>query len=288
VIEKEQKSMSKVNYTRRDFLKSVSVGAVSLTLPYCLSSCGPDNKIQSNTCKAHKNRLHVVTLSFDDGFKKSSIRTVEIYEKYNLSACINVIATAHHKDFELPNEYHAWPVGDFGLWNELKARGHEIMPHGYKHADKAAMPFSQAKELILRCLDYFDTELKGFDRTEAVFNFPYNSSTPELEAWLPTQVRAFRTGGGGLNPLPHKGQVKLTCTGFGPGNSEQHLDNEIEKLLAKDSGWLVYNLHGLDDEGWGPVRSSYLEELLERLLAIDSVEIIPAGKALQNFDSSQA
>lgn len=280
--------MTKVNYTRRDFLKGISIGAASLTLPCCLSSCRPASKTQSNMCKARKDRLHMVTLSFDDGFKKSSIRTAEIYEKYNLSACINVIATAHHKDFELPNKYHAWPAADFGLWNELKARGHEIMPHSYKHTDKAAVPFSQAKELILRCLDYFDKELKGFDRTEAVFNFPYNSSTPQLEAWLPTVVRAFRTGGGGLNPLPYKGQVKLTCTGFGPGNSEQHLDNEIEKLLALDSGWLVYNLHGLDDEGWGPVRSSYLEKLLERLSAIDSVVIIPAGKALQSIDADLA
>lgn len=280
--------MNRTNYTRRDFLKSVGIGAASVTLPCLLSSCKPGNKAQSHMCKAGKGRLHIVTLSFDDGFKKSSIRTAEIYEKYNLSACINVIATAHHKNFEIPNEYHAWPAADFGLWNELKARGHEIMPHSYKHADKSALPFSQGKELVLRCLDYFSRELKGFDRKQAVFNFPYNSSTPELEAWLPTVVRAFRTGGGGLNPLPSKSQVKLTCTGFGPGNCEQHLDNEIEKLLALDSGWLIYNLHGLDDEGWGPVRSSYLEELLERLLAIDSVVIMPAGEALQNFGSSRA
>jgi peptidoglycan/xylan/chitin deacetylase (PgdA/CDA1 family) len=280
--------MSRTDYTRRDFLKNAGIGAAALTLPCWLSSCETGNKAQSHTCKAGKNPLHIVTLSFDDGFKKSSIQTAEIYEKYNLSACINVIATAHHKDFELPNEYHAWPAADFGLWNELKQRGHEIMPHSYKHSDKSALPLSQAKELVLRCLYYFSRELKGFDRKQAVFNFPYNKSTPELEAWLPTQVRAFRTGGGGLNPLPHKGQVKLTCTGFGPDNCEQHLDNEIEKLLAQNSGWLIYNLHGLDDEGWGPVRSSYLEELLERLLAIGSMAILPTGKALQDFGSSRA
>ena len=55
---------------------------------------------------------------------------------------------------------------------------------------------------------------------------------------------------------------------------------EIEKLLGRASGWLIFNTHGLDEEGWGPIRSSYLEHLLERLLAIDTVEIVPAGKAL--------
>ena len=36
----------------------------------------------------------------------------------------------------------------------------------------------------------------------------------------------------------------------------------------------------LDDEGWGPMRASFLERLLDRLLAIDTVEIVPVGRAL--------
>ena len=210
------------------------------------------------------------------------IRTAEIYEKYKLSACLNVVASAHMKDFR-PPDYPNVPRGDFGLWNDLKARGHEIMPHGYRHANKQSLPFVEAKDLILRCLDVFDKELKGFDQKEAVFNFPYNASTPELETWLPTQVLAFRTGGGAINPLPHKGQTKLGCTSFGPGNCEAAIDREIERLLAKDSGWLIFNTHGLDEEGWGPIRATYLERLLERLLAVPTVEVLPAGRALAKY-----
>jgi len=227
-------------------------------------------------------KRHIVTLSFDDGFKRSSIKTTEIYEKYKLTACINVVASAHMKEFR-PPDYPEVPRADFGLWNELKARGHEIMPHGYKHANKRSLPLAEAKDLILRCLDVFDKELKGFERKEAIFNFPYNASTPELEKWLPTQVRAFRTGGGAISPLPHKGQTKLTCTSFGPGNCEAAIDREIERLLVRESGWLIFNTHGLDDEGWGPIRASYLERLLERLLAIGSVDVLPAGEALAKY-----
>jgi peptidoglycan/xylan/chitin deacetylase (PgdA/CDA1 family) len=230
-----------------------------------------------------KNKRHLITLSFDDGFKKSSIKTAEIYEKYNLSACINVIATAHLPGFVLPNEYHNWPVGDFSLWNELKERGHEIMMHGYKHAHKNEIPFEEAKDLILKCIDYFSKNLKGFEPKESIFNFPFNASTPELDEWLPTQVKAFRTGGNPINELPHKGQVKLTCSASGPENCETFLDGEIEKLLALPSGWLIVNTHGLDDEGWGPIRSTYLDELLKKLTAIKTVEVIPAGKALAAF-----
>lgn len=221
--------------------------------------------------------MHIVTLSFDDGFRRSNTRIAEIYERFGLRACMNVLAAPE----ELVREQDQWGTdrGDFGLWNKLQARGHEIMPHGYQHANKTEMPFEEAKGLIGRCLGIFGEKLEGFDAKKAVFNFPYNQSTPELEAWLPSVVRGFRTGGGGLNPLPYPGMTKLTTTGYGPDNCEDHLDGEIERLLGQPEGWLVYNTHGLDEEGWGPIGAGYLEGLLERLVG-QGVEVLPAGVAL--------
>jgi hypothetical protein len=46
------------------------------------------------------------------------------------------------------------------------------------------------------------------------------------------------------------------------------------------------NTHGRDEEGWGPIRASYLERLLERLLGIETVEILPAGRALAKYAAS--
>ena len=258
-------------YTRRQAIKTIGMSVATAGMFPALASIDDTKK------------RHFITLSFDDGFKKSSIRTAEIFEKYKLLACINVIATAHLPGFELPNEYHASPVGDFVLWNELQDRGHEIMMHGYKHAHKNEIPFEQGKDLILKCIDVFSKELKGFKPKESIFNFPFNASTPELEQWLPSQVKAFRTGGNPVNALPHKGQVKLTCTSHGPENINEHLNGQIEKLLTLPSGWLIYNTHGLDDEGWGPVSSDFLDRLLARLMEMDSVEIIPAGKALSRI-----
>lgn len=235
--------------------------------------------------QVHGSVRHLLTLSFDDGFLRSSQRTAEIHEKVGVTACINVIASGHLPDFVPPDEYHvAWPRGDFGLWNDLRARGHEVMPHGYRHANLAELPLAEAQGLVRRCLDLFQRELEGFEPERAIFNFPYNRSTPELEAWLGTQVRAFRTGGGGLNPLP-SGQQRLTTTGHGPENCERHLDAEIEALLGTDSGWLVYNVHGLDDEGWGPIRASYLERLLDRLLGIETLRVLPVAPALDGLVS---
>jgi len=257
--------------SRRELVLRAGVGVASILVPKVVLGG-----------EARKGKRHIVTLSFDDGFKKSSIKTAEIYEKHKLSACINVVASAHMKEFQ-PPDYPGVVRGDFVLWNELQARGHEIMPHSYKHVNLRERPLGEAKDWIRRCLDVFSKELKHFKAKRAVYNFAYNSSTPELEKWLATQVWAFRTGGGAINPLPQKGRPRLTCTSFGPANCEQAIDRQIEKLLARDTGWLIFNTHGLDGEGWGPLRATYLDRLLGRLSEIESVAILPAGRALDKY-----
>jgi hypothetical protein len=154
------------------------------------------------------------------------------------------------------------------------------MPHGLLHHNLTEMPFKDAQRSILRCLEIFEQELDGFKTGESIYNFAYNASTPEIENWLPEVVKAYRTGGDPINPLPFPGQIKLTTTGDGPENCEEYLDNQIERLLERPAGWLIYNTHGLDDEGWGPIRAGYLEALLDRMTSIASVAVMPVGSAL--------
>jgi peptidoglycan/xylan/chitin deacetylase (PgdA/CDA1 family) len=224
--------------------------------------------------------VHVVTLSFDDGFERSSLLTAEIFERHGLQAELHVLAAGHLG--ESTDVWHSsWRKGDFALWNELRARGHHVMPHGYRHANKAQLPLAEAQRLIERCLEVFAAELEGFEASEASFAFPYNRSTPALEAWLGRRVRAFRTRGDPVMPLPRPGQQRVTCISFGPEPCDTHLLRTIESFLAGPPGWLCYNLHGLDDEGWGPVGSDTLDRLLECLVA-GGVQVLPITAALDN------
>jgi peptidoglycan/xylan/chitin deacetylase (PgdA/CDA1 family) len=225
--------------------------------------------------------VHVVTLSFDDGFEWSSLRTAEIFERHGLVAELNVVAAGHVGE---PKEaWHSrWRKGDFALWNKLKARGH-VMPHGYRHANKAELPLHEAQRLIGRCFDVFAAELDGFEASRASFAFPYNRSTRALEVWLGGHVRAFRTAGDAVMPPPRPGQQRVTCVSFGPERCDEHLVRTIESFLAGPPGWLCYNLHGLDDEGWGPVGGKTLDRLLEHLVARD-VNVLPITTALDVAD----
>ena len=103
--------------------------------------------------------MHLITLSFDDGFLKSNLAIARICEKFHLSACFNIIASGHQADYVPPDPSHRTVRGDFGVWNELQTRGHEIMPHGYRHANKGKIPFQESRDLTMLCLDIFQKSL---------------------------------------------------------------------------------------------------------------------------------
>ena len=63
-------------------------------------------------------------------------------------------------------------------------------------------------------------------------------------------------------------------------DAEAMMEQCLEALFAQPDGWLLYTAHGLDGEGWGPLRSTYLEGLLERLLQRDDVHILPTQAVL--------
>ena len=46
---------------------------------------------------------------------------------------------------------------------------------------------------------------------------------------------------------------------------------------------MILNLHGLDAEGWGPVTSKYLDDLLKRISKIGYLDILPAGMVLAQY-----
>ncbi len=220
--------------------------------------------------------MRIVTLSFDDGFYLSSLKTAEIYEKFGLKAEFNVVVKSSiESKFKSESMF-----GGFSLWNELNSRGHYIQPHGFDHSDKGNIPFEDAKQKINKCLDCFKENLNGFNPEKTIFNFPFNSSNCEIEDWLKTRVLGFRTKGSVFNDFPIAGIFRFTTDTA--EDAENALNVEIEKLLNVDDRWLLYTLHGLDGQGWGPVKSSYLENLLDRLLSMD-VQILTVKQVIELY-----
>lgn len=255
---------------RRSFTKNTLLGSLAA---------------YSNLWPWSEGKTHILTLSFDDGFENSFQKIADIYEGHGLKACLNIIASGHLKGFKQVDDWILPELmGDFELWNSLAKRGHEVMPHSWKHLNLARQSPRKAERLINKCLDYFEEYLEGYDPKHAVFNFPFNSSNPELEAFTMNKVRAIRSRGrSAINPIPSSSApVRLSCATNGPNNNDAWVEKMVQDFLKNaKGGWMVLNLHGLDQEGWGPISTTYLEKLLKQLVTIDYLEILPAGEVLK-------
>ena len=176
-------------------------------------------------------------------------------------------------------------LGDFDDWNTLKSRGHEVMPHSWEHLNLTKVSLEKAKENVDKCLDYFEANLEGYISGEAVYNFAYNASNPLIEDYILQRTSAVRTGGW-LMLKDRRANLlsetkKLGCWGQGPDNCDDYVEKEINDFLNTSGGWLILNLHGLDNEGWGPISTRYLDRLLHRLVRLPQVSVRPAGEILK-------
>lgn len=236
-------------------------------------------------------KTHIVSLSFDDGFKKSFYKTAEIYERHGLRACFNVIATGHTPEFRAQTDpgtaaIRAFPLGNFDDWHTLRRRGHEVMAHTLDHSRLTDLPVAEAKDHIDRCAAYFEKNLRGFRAAQSVYSFAYNASTPELEQHALTKFLVIRTRGEAVNPIPKtRRPTRVGCISRGPANCDGFVESEINRFLASPGGWFVFNSHGLDEEGWGPMTSQFLTGLLDRLTRLPHVEVLPVGEVVLRLKS---
>ena len=252
---------------RRTFIKTTAISSLALGL----------NSFTG------QSKTHILTLSFDDGFKKSFYKVAELYEAHGLNACFNVIASGHLPDFQAVGQYILPELmGNFDDWNNLKSRGHEVMPHSWKHLNLTEQPVEEAKALIVKCLDYFETHLEGYKSSEAVFNFPFNASTPEQEAFAMSKALAIRSyGESSISAIPKTHNAyRQACWSKGPENIDSWVENQVSQFLESPGGWMILNTHGLDEEGWGPMSTPYLKELLSRLVKVEKLEMMPTGVVL--------
>jgi peptidoglycan/xylan/chitin deacetylase (PgdA/CDA1 family) len=228
--------------------------------------------------------MRYVTFSFDDGFLASTMKTARIYESLGLRAEFNVTAAfaASGTSETAERLVGQGDFADFGLLNDLQERGHFIQPHGYNHTDMTKVGLAEAKDLVARCIDVFHHRLKGFEPTRAIFCFPYNRSNEAIERHVGSLFRAFRTGYDRvINPIPNK--VTKMIFGDSWPRAEAWIDRSIAALLALDSRWLVYNAHGLDEEGWEPISSEYLRRTLKSLLQQSDLSVLPIASVLDEY-----
>jgi peptidoglycan/xylan/chitin deacetylase (PgdA/CDA1 family) len=209
-----------------------------------------------------------IALIFDDGFARSSAETAGIFESFGLRAVFAVLA-------DPKGLQSRFPAGDFPLWNELAARGHHIHPHGLIHSRLPDLPHQTAVDQIRQGFDRFQSNLNGFDSKKTVYHFTYNLSTPALVDFLLPGVAAVRTSGTGFLTQAQIDSRIWPATSFGPDDPCKFLMTQLNSCDPAQHAGFIFNLHGLDGEGWGATSTDHLKQLLDFIQTNENLQYWP-------------
>jgi peptidoglycan/xylan/chitin deacetylase (PgdA/CDA1 family) len=208
---------------------------------------------------------HVASLCFDDGFRRTTSGVADFLERRGLHACFAVLAAPQmSSDLFLKGAEFA----DWGLLRDMRARGHEIAPHGWAHERLSDLSCLEATASIDRTLATFERELPGFNPAGTMFHLPYLAAPACVRDHLRTRTMAIRLarGGGGLNRIRDAQASGLVdCITFGPDAVDERILSAARAFIDGPGGWQVFVLHGLDNEGWGPISAAGFERLLDLL-----------------------
>jgi hypothetical protein len=216
-----------------------------------------------------------VGIIFDDGFARSTLKTAEIFEQFQLPAVFAVLAD--------PTGFVKGPgCGDWTMWNELQRRGHIIHPHGQTHVKLTDISPAAAIDSVSTCLQSFAEHLDGFDPRQAVYAFTYNTPTPQAVQWLLPRVRALRIGGEPLLSEKDLSSRVWSSQADGPHDPFDDCMRVLDHAAKKRPAAMLYCLHGLDGEYWGATSSDNLRRILDRIVSNELLEYWPLTSSMQS------
>ncbi|HEY1963035.1 MAG TPA: polysaccharide deacetylase family protein [Rhizomicrobium sp.] len=230
--------------------------------------------------------MQIVSFCFDDGFRATADKARAIFGRFGWAPCLCILAAPEKAE----DAYiKGTPIADWSYWREAQAAGCEIAPHGYAHENLARCSFAEATASVERCFDIFMRELPGFLPSEQVFHTAYLSAPPEILSWLRKRVLGVRTGlrRAGVTSIEEASSTRLLdCVSYGHDTTDRLFSERIAQFVSGEDGILTIVLHGLDGEGWGPLRSATLEGALAKLQQA-RIDVVPCGQLLSNLISPQ-
>jgi peptidoglycan/xylan/chitin deacetylase (PgdA/CDA1 family) len=198
----------------------------------------------------HGFRTSAVSFTFDDGTANQFTKAIPIFDEYGFKLTLFTVIN--------------WSSGN---WNALKsaaANGHEVASHTMTHPYLGPMTIEQQTEELRNSKNQINSQIRG----EQCITIAYPYCEVSNYAVCREYYIAARGCSGSIEsrtPSDFFNISSIICGTEGPVKTVQDFNNRANSA-ASSKGWLVYLLHGVDnDGGWSPVVSDTLRGALEYL-----------------------
>jgi len=226
-------------------LKSLLIAVFVLTTQTVFSQIAPSYEVA--TWPGFRNCA--VSYTFDDGCAEQFSKAIPIFNEFDFKLTLFTVS--------------GWTSN----WNNLQNaanQGHEVANHSTTHANFGTLSVDKQETELKTCNDLINTKISG--QQSITMSYPYCAKGND--ALHKKYFIAARGCQGFIEPKTpgdFMNVSSLSCGKEGPVISVKDFKTKADQASAS-KGWLVYLIHGIDnDGGYSPLPSDTLKASLHYL-----------------------
>lgn len=216
-----------------------------------------------------------ISITFDDGFKKSADVALPIFRKYGFFATYYVV-TGWIEPTRAPirEPFNAGKMhGTWDFWREVSHSGHEVGSHSFSHLNArgkmaALFPWLIAREIYKS----YDDLKREIPQSEYTIAMPWNAATNISRFFVRHKFVGCRLGTSDVQ-YNNLSDLSRYCLKSWAPSIRHNLFDYIDAIDGiPDGGWLILQFHSFGDEGYDPVTPEFFDELCQ-LIANRGIEV---------------
>jgi peptidoglycan/xylan/chitin deacetylase (PgdA/CDA1 family) len=228
-------------------------------------------------------RERLVSITFDDGFRSAAEAATPILERFCYAATFYLVTGwVKPERARISEAYNVGRChGDWPFWQNVSLRGHEIGSHGFSHMNARGKVAAVAPWLLTRDIRRsFEDIRRQVPHDEYTISMPWNASSAISQRAASAYFSGCVAGDSAVRYNNLSDLDRYSVQAWAPESSHAQEDYRIAIEGIPDRGWLVFQFHSFDQEGWEPITTSHLAWMCE-LLKRSDVCVTTVRDALQ-------
>ena len=230
-----------------------------------------------------------VSLTFDDGFRRASEVAAEILGERGLGATFYIVTgwVSPVRAAVRDPLNRGCDHGDWAHWRSVRDAGHEVGSHTFSHFNVTGkmarlFPWLVGDELR-KARDDLAREVPQPLRT---ISMTWNQSSRRSDRIVRTLYDGCRLGDTSIQYNDLRALDPYRLASWAPRASVTL--EAYEKAVADlpDGGWLIFQFHSFDGEGWEPLSRDTFRALCEIVEQHRDVKVAPVAQVLAHWRSA--
>jgi peptidoglycan/xylan/chitin deacetylase (PgdA/CDA1 family) len=227
-----------------------------------------------------------ISFTFDDGLIVGARKTAALFEQFGARATFYIV-TGWVLPRRIPWIRDGFNRGrDHGTWDDWRSladRGHEIGAHTFSHLNALGRVARRFPALIPWELRRASRDINThLGNAPATCSMPWNAVTPHVTGSVHRIYSAMRLGSPhmeGYNHVPPEDWYSLRSWAPDSTIPVSRLTDAADGLQAGE--WLILQFHSLDGEGYMPMESARLRQLLQAVAERPALQVVTVAEMVR-------